>query len=107
MEEVLSLKEMLCRKLIKMVEKDHQLRQAVQSVAELKHLLSQVGLCAICNGPFINSWLDCVEFVPANKIFPLQHNTHILPLRVVLCSYHCFTNNDHQFYGIATPVWSQ
>lgn len=47
---------------------DSQLEAIVDATPELKHSLYQFGKCAVCKGPFINCWLDCVHFVQAKKV---------------------------------------
>lgn len=41
----------------------------VQTVPIVNELLSKGGICSVCNGPFFNSWLDCVEYVQSKKVF--------------------------------------
>lgn len=47
---------------------DSNLEVIVQSMPEVRDTLAQAGKCLVCEGPFINSWLECVQFVQARKV---------------------------------------
>ena len=47
---------------------DSNLEVIVQSIPEVRDTLAQAGKCLVCEGPFINSWLECVQFVQARKV---------------------------------------
>lgn len=70
---------------------DSQLEAIVDATPELKHSLYQVGKCAVCKGPFINSWLDCVHFVEAKKVIVLYQ--------------HIYNRHFSLAVPIEDPVW--
>ena len=47
---------------------DSHLEVMVQSLPEVREAMAQAGKCLVCDGPFINSWLECVKFIQAKKV---------------------------------------
>ena len=39
----------------------------VGSYEQIRQHLQNSGECAVCSGPFIDSWLECVEFISVKK----------------------------------------
>lgn len=98
------------------------LSSAVAQYPDLHKLIVGAGSCCVCEQPYISSWLECVYFQPARKVWkpqtsantkplkisahsqllpPLKNNPGIIPLRVTVCSYKCFNAEGHEFYGVA------
>ena len=78
-----------------------------QSVGEwLEEFAQSSGVCALCQGPFIDSWLECVKFVNLKKTVPTLKTpcAEGIPFHAPLCSYLCFDANAHEreFYGLAS-----
>ena len=72
----------------------------------LKEFSQSAGVCALCQGPFLDSWLDCVKFVDIKTELssiktPSQGG---IPFYAPLCSYECFdaTAHEREFYGLAS-----
>ena len=63
----------LCPLLLQTQLSDSELAMIVSSSGELQQCLQHSGQCAVCGGPFINSWLDCVQFVSIKKVSCTQH----------------------------------
>ena len=47
---------------------DSGLERLIKSNPSTSDMLNRVGKCALCDGPFVHSWLDCVEFVNSRKV---------------------------------------
>ncbi|KAG7500627.1 leucine-rich repeat-containing protein 69 [Solea senegalensis] len=67
----------------------------------LSALLANGSCCALCQGPFLTTWLECVHFVNLRKDMKVRSSLTI-PVRAVLCSYKCFNTEGHCYYGVAT-----
>lgn len=101
--EAFSLKELTVRAIVTMTQDTKSpLRVEVKQYPELQGILKMALTCFVCGGPFLNTWLECVQFVEARKLFKTKSNTKEIPIRGMLCSYSCFNTNDHEFYGIAS-----
>ena len=35
---------------------------------DIQHLLLNSGKCVVCEQPVVNSWLECVQFLPTKKV---------------------------------------
>ena len=60
--------------------------------------------CAVCEKPYVDSWLDCVKFVTLRKAIPkLKSPAGSIPIDMSLCSYDCFDAlaENREFYGLA------
>ncbi|KAG5264520.1 hypothetical protein AALO_G00255150 [Alosa alosa] len=102
--EVLSLKELAAREVL--MEKRNQcsvVHRTLPLYPELVSMLSQWGWCAVCHKPFLTTWLECVQFVNLKKDMGMKRNLTV-PVRAVLCSYTCFNEKGHSYYGIASTV---
>uniref|UniRef100_A0A672FZR3 Leucine rich repeat containing 69 n=1 Tax=Salarias fasciatus TaxID=181472 RepID=A0A672FZR3_SALFA len=64
----------------------------------LSALLSSGRRCAVCRGPFLTTWLECVHFVKLKVVKTLL----TVPVRALLCSYKCFNTDGHSYYGVLT-----
>uniref|UniRef100_A0A4W6CKB0 Leucine rich repeat containing 69 n=1 Tax=Lates calcarifer TaxID=8187 RepID=A0A4W6CKB0_LATCA len=63
--------------------------------------LSSGSCCALCLGPFLTTWLECVHFISLRKDMKMKSSLTI-PVRALLCSYKCFNTDGHPYYGVAT-----
>lgn len=101
-EEVLTLKELTGR-FISTALKDStsDMRVQIKFYPELEEMLKSTLSCAVCGEPFLNTWLECVQFVDGKKMLGTRNNPGIVPVRGLLCSYTCFNRGDHDFFGIA------
>ncbi|XP_041933130.1 leucine-rich repeat-containing protein 69 isoform X1 [Alosa sapidissima] len=102
--EVLSLKELAAREVL--MEKRNQcsvVHRTLPLYPELVSMLSQWGWCAVCHKPFLTTWLECVQFVNLKIDMGMKRNLTV-PVRAVLCSYTCFNEKGHSYYGIASTV---
>jgi hypothetical protein len=82
------------------------LRERLQYNIKAKEILMQCTECQFCHNYFLNTWLECVEFIDIQRAFKgIKNNTHqtttMIPQRVLLCSYKCFNNPDHSYFGVA------
>ena len=71
----------------------------------LRSLVEQGGSCASCQGPFVNSWLECVRFVRVREVLAtVVTPADVVPVRAPLCSYQCYdtTAMQREFYGLAS-----
>lgn len=110
------------------VYRNSMLSSALAQYPDLHKIIVGAGSCSVCEQPYIGSWLECVYFQPAKKVWksqpstctntkqnlctlfqllpPLKNNPGIIPLRVTVCSYKCFNAEGHEFYGVAdTHGW--
>lgn len=103
-EEILSLAEITARYILKHIKSpDSILRIQLKLYPEARRILSHKNVCAVCGQGFLNMWLECVKFVVKTKKIRLSTNVHLLPIRVFLCSYKCFNQEDHGLFGVAVP----
>ncbi|KAJ8267588.1 hypothetical protein COCON_G00127600 [Conger conger] len=65
-------------------------------------MLALAGRCALCSQAFLTTWLECVQFVNLKKDMKMR-SLQSIPVRVLLCSYNCFNQSGHVYYGVA-PV---
>jgi len=101
-EEILPLKEMAARLVIEKVrDPTSKIRDHIQFFPGLAETLAGADDCAVCGGPYLNTWLECVQFLDSRKVLKTKSNAGILPIRGILCSYTCFNAPNHDFYGIA------
>merc|ERR1719402_615483 len=101
-EEILPLKEMAARLVIEKVrDPTSKIRDHIQFFPGLAEMLSSADDCVVCGGPYLNTWLECVQFLDSRKVLKTRSNAGILPIRGILCSYTCFNSPNHDFYGIA------
>jgi len=42
--------------------------EAVGCYPAVQQSLSGAGSCTVCREPFVNSWLECAQFVPAREV---------------------------------------
>ncbi|XP_065840278.1 leucine-rich repeat-containing protein 69-like [Oscarella lobularis] len=105
-EEVFLLKELAARLVLKhLKDRSFQMNFALLSRdggGNLRQTLALAKKCAVCGELFLNTWLECVQFVDAKKKFRLMNNPGIIPLRILLCSYKCFNADGHEFYGVSS-----
>ena len=47
---------------------DLRITAAVDCHPDVQLCISKAGTCAVCRGPFVNSWLECAQFTPARKV---------------------------------------
>ncbi|XP_048364445.1 leucine-rich repeat-containing protein 69 isoform X2 [Sphaerodactylus townsendi] len=103
-EEVLTLKEITARFILAQLKSDNlSLHRAIKQNAEAQNILSQQRECAQCGCSFLNIWLECVQFVDVKQRMKTSRNLHLLPVRILLCSYQCFNRHDDGLFGIAVP----
>nr|XP_018667143.1 leucine-rich repeat-containing protein 69 isoform X3 [Ciona intestinalis] len=104
-EEILSLKELCARLVMKEVkDKSSNIRHRIRYFKGVRELLSQASRCSVCSDAFLNTWLECVRFVKAGKDLKINKcNNPVIPVRALLCSYKCFNSEGHSFYGVAFP----
>lgn len=76
---------------MKAVLVDSQLSALLEAVTEVGNLLSSCGVCAVCGGPYINCWLDCVEFIHCRK---------------VSVTFACATSNNLLVFPFPSPMCS-
>ncbi|XP_063040815.1 leucine-rich repeat-containing protein 69 [Engraulis encrasicolus] len=102
--EVLTLKELAARQvLLEKIDKWSAVNRSLPLYPELANMLSQVGRCAVCHKPFLTTWLECVHFLDLKKEMGMKRKLTV-PVRAVLCSYTCFNEGGHDYYGIASVV---
>ncbi|XP_076419991.1 leucine-rich repeat-containing protein 69 isoform X3 [Peromyscus maniculatus bairdii] len=86
--------------LCQLEENNDLIVNAIESYPETKDKLSKAKKCALCSKPFLSEWLECVQFVPPSKNWKISRNLHLIPLRILLCSYHCFDQRGPKVFGI-------
>lgn len=109
--EILTLKEICARRA--MAELRHptmnlqpSLRDRLQHFKRAKEILMLCTECQYCHNYFLNTWLECVEFLDVNRAFKGAKSTGkqtvtLVPQRVLLCSYECFNSPGHNYFGVA------
>lgn len=109
--EILSLKEACARRA--MSELRHPtinfqptLRERVQHFKRAKEILMQCTECQFCHNYFLNTWLECVEFIDVPRTFKGTSDMSppalpVVPQRALLCSYECFNSPGHNYFGVA------
>ena len=48
------------------------LRKAIRHYPQIKDMLAQASKCAVCGESFLNTWLECVRFVDAQRVRTLE-----------------------------------
>lgn len=103
-EEVLSLLEITARFISKELKNRwSSLRVATMQHPEARKILAQGKKCALCGENFLNTWLECVRFKNVKKELKVTCQLKFLPVKVFLCSYKCFNQLGHEYYGVAVP----
>ncbi|XP_053190616.1 leucine-rich repeat-containing protein 69 [Scomber japonicus] len=102
--QVLTLKELVARFVLK---EDRSKSSLVHGMLPyypcLTALLANGGCCALCLGPYLTTWLECVHFVSLKKVGDMKmRNSFTIPVRALLCSYKCFNTDGHSYYGVAS-----
>ncbi|RXN00396.1 Leucine-rich repeat-containing protein 69 [Acipenser ruthenus] len=68
-EEILSLKEITARYILKELRvRLSEVRVAITRYPEVRIMLSEASMCALCGKGFLNIWLECVKFVNIRKV---------------------------------------
>ncbi|XP_041812007.1 leucine-rich repeat-containing protein 69 [Chelmon rostratus] len=100
--EVFSLKELIARFVLQEDRKKSSLvHRMLPHYPLLTALLADGSCCALCLGPFLTTWLECVHFISLKKNMKMR-NALTIPVRALLCSYKCFNTDGHSYYGVAT-----
>ena len=106
--EILTLKEICARRSMNelrnpTIDFQPSLRERIQLNKKAKNMLMLCTECQYCHNYFLNTWLECVEFIDIQKTFKgLKTNQNsIIPQRVLLCSYECFNSPGHNYFGVA------
>lgn len=109
--EILTLKEICARRAMNELRHptaDFQptLRERIQHNKKAKEMLMQCTECQFCHNYFLNTWLECVEFIDTQRTFKSNKSagnqtTTMIPQRVLLCSYECFNSPGHNYFGVA------
>ncbi|XP_022065368.2 leucine-rich repeat-containing protein 69 [Acanthochromis polyacanthus] len=100
--EVLSLKELVARFVLQEDRNRFSLiHRMLPRYPSLAALLACGSCCAVCLGPFLTTWLECVHFVRLKKDMKMK-TLLTVPVRALVCSYKCFNREGHSFYGVAT-----
>ncbi|XP_077208054.1 leucine-rich repeat-containing protein 69 isoform X1 [Paroedura picta] len=103
-EDILTLKEITARFILAQLKSNNRsLNRAIKENTEAEKMLSQKRHCAQCGYGFLNMWLECVQFVDVKQRMKTSRNLHLLPVRILLCSYKCFNLHDEGLFGIAVP----
>uniref|UniRef100_A0A2K5KCL7 Leucine rich repeat containing 69 n=1 Tax=Colobus angolensis palliatus TaxID=336983 RepID=A0A2K5KCL7_COLAP len=101
-ENVWSLQEITSRFVMnQLAENNPFLMDGIERYPQVRSMISQGKTCAMCGQHFITVWLDCVRFVSPPKDWKISKNLQLVPLRVLICSYKCFTQRDPNLFGIA------
>jgi len=79
------------------------MRRAIRHYPEVRQMLAQSSKCAVCGDAFLNTWLECVQFVDAKENLKLKSMSGSIPVRALLCSYKCFNAAGHNYFGVAFP----
>ena len=51
------------------------MRKYMRHYPQVREMLAQSSKCAVCGESFLNTWLECVQFVDAHRVsngFPFQ-----------------------------------
>ncbi|XP_026202870.1 leucine-rich repeat-containing protein 69 [Anabas testudineus] len=100
--EVLTLKELVARFVLSEDRNRSSLvHRMLPHYPSLSALLASGSCCAVCLGPFLTTWLECVHFVNLRKDMKMRRSLTI-PVRALLCSYTCFNRKGQVYYGVAT-----
>uniref|UniRef100_A0A3B4U621 Leucine rich repeat containing 69 n=1 Tax=Seriola dumerili TaxID=41447 RepID=A0A3B4U621_SERDU len=100
--EVLTLKELVARfALLEDRNRSSLVHRNLPHYPCLTALLANSSCCALCLGPFLTTWLECVHFISLKKDMKMRSSLTI-PVRALLCSYKCFNTDGHSYYGVAT-----
>ncbi len=109
--EILTLKEICARRSMSELRNptlNYQptLRERIQHNKKAKEMLMQCTECQYCHNYFLNTWLECVEFIDTQRTFKGMKTNRIsiatiIPQRVLLCSYECFNSSGHNYFGVA------
>uniref|UniRef100_A0A8C4H4N6 Leucine-rich repeat-containing protein 69 n=2 Tax=Dicentrarchus labrax TaxID=13489 RepID=A0A8C4H4N6_DICLA len=98
--EVLSLKELVARFVLREDRNRSSLvHRMLPHYPFLTDLLANGSRCALCLGPFLTTWLECVHFIRLKDVKVRSSLT--IPVRALLCSYKCFNADGHSYYGVA------
>ena len=109
--EILTLKEICARHA--MAELRHStptlqptLRDRLQHAKRAKEILMLCTECQYCHNYFLNTWLECVEFLDVTRAFKgiktsASPTVSLVPQRALLCSYECFNSPGHNYFGVA------
>jgi len=101
-QEVLTLKEQVARFiLLQLKQSDSVLKKQIKYFPELGDQLNLGSVCIVCGRPFLDTWLECVQFIHSQKMLHTKNNAGIIPITSHLCSYQCFNQPDHDFFAIA------
>ncbi|XP_025249944.1 leucine-rich repeat-containing protein 69 isoform X2 [Theropithecus gelada] len=101
-ENVWSLQEITSRFVMnQLAENNPFIMDGIERYPQVRSMISQGKTCAICGQHFITVWLECVRFVSPPKDWKISKNLQLVPLRVLICSYKCFTQRDPNLFGIA------
>jgi hypothetical protein len=110
--EILSLKELCARRAMKELRQTtltihtRFLREHLPSLSRAKEIIMQCTQCPFCHGYFLNTWLECVEFIDIRRAFPnmtkhVEFTRALIPQRALLCSYECFNSSGQDYFGAA------
>ncbi|ESO84851.1 hypothetical protein LOTGIDRAFT_221760 [Lottia gigantea] len=103
-EEVLALKEITARFVMKeLKDRWSYLRKRIRHYPDIRDMLSQSSKCALCGESFLNTWLECVQFISTKQNIKVKNMSGLVPVRALLCSYKCFNSPGHDYYGVAFP----
>ncbi|CAH8287287.1 unnamed protein product [Schistosoma mattheei] len=106
-ENVLTLKEIVLRKLSRLGFIDIGVSNPwLESIIGSKQWQT-AGFCALCKNPFVTWWLESVRFANRKELiiskkFQLNKASPevLYPLRTLFCSYHCL-NSSGNCYGLS------
>uniref|UniRef100_A0A3Q3M7R8 Leucine rich repeat containing 69 n=1 Tax=Mastacembelus armatus TaxID=205130 RepID=A0A3Q3M7R8_9TELE len=101
-EEVLTLKELAARFVLREDRNRSSLiHRILPHYPYLTALLASGSCCALCQEPFLTTWLECVHFINLRKDMKMR-SLQTIPVRALLCSYKCFNTDGHCYYGVVT-----
>ncbi|XP_054985145.1 leucine-rich repeat-containing protein 69 isoform X2 [Sorex araneus] len=99
---VFTLQEITARFIMNQLEeKNSFLMKAIEWYPQIKDKIAHAKTCVICGKPFLTVWLECIEFVPPNKNWKISGNLKLVPIRVLICSFMCFSLRSPDIFGIA------
>ncbi|XP_008305017.1 leucine-rich repeat-containing protein 69 [Stegastes partitus] len=100
--EVLTLKELVARFVLQEDRNRFSLiHRMLPHYPSLTAPLACGSCCAVCQRPFLTTWLECVHFISLKKDMKMR-SLLTVPVRALLCSYKCFNTDGHSYYGVAT-----
>ncbi|XP_047462018.1 leucine-rich repeat-containing protein 69 [Mugil cephalus] len=100
--EVLTLKELVARFVLQEDRNKFSLiHMMLPYYPDLASMLANSSCCAVCLGPFLTTWLECVHFIRLKKEIKMK-SLLTIPVRALLCSYKCFNAEGHSYYGVGT-----